>query len=104
MARHNFALSAEAGLTVLNWSKLAQGTVGTGDVVAWSGTKGLFGGAVAVGLRDIRFNQTWSPLHAAVLTAAIRDRLAQQVSSGADKIRTRYSGVRLIPRRDGSDP
>lgn len=57
MGRNNFALSAEAGLTVLNWSKLAQGTAGTGDVVAWSGTRGLFGDAVAVGLHDIHFNQ-----------------------------------------------
>lgn len=57
MKKNNFALSAEAGLTVLNWSKLAQGTVGTGDVVAWSATKGLFGDAVAVGVHDIRFNQ-----------------------------------------------
>jgi lipid-binding SYLF domain-containing protein len=57
MKKNNFALSAEAGLTVLNWSKLAQGTAGTGDVVAWSATKGLFGDAVAVGLSDIRFNE-----------------------------------------------
>ncbi|MFS2134460.1 lipid-binding SYLF domain-containing protein [Duganella sp. Dugasp56] len=57
MKKNNFALSAEAGLTVVNWSKLAQGTAGTGDVVAWSGTKGLFGDAVAIGLNDIRFNQ-----------------------------------------------
>lgn len=57
MKKNNFALSAETGLTVLNWSKLAQGTAGTGDVVAWSATKGLFGDAVAVGLNDIRFNE-----------------------------------------------
>ncbi|MYM97010.1 lipid-binding SYLF domain-containing protein [Duganella vulcania] len=57
MKKNNFALSADAGLTVLNWSTLAQGTAGTGDVVAWSGTRGLFGDAVAVGLNDIRFNQ-----------------------------------------------
>jgi lipid-binding SYLF domain-containing protein len=57
MKKNNFALSAEAGLTVVNWSKLAQGTAGAGDVVAWSGTKGLFGDAVAIGLNDIRFNQ-----------------------------------------------
>lgn len=56
MRKNNFALSAEAGLTVVNWSKLAQGMVGSGDVVAWSATKGLFGDAVAVGLHDIRFN------------------------------------------------
>lgn len=57
MKKNNFSLSAEAGLTVVNWSRLAQGSAGTGDVVAWSGTKGLFGDAVAVGVNDIRFNQ-----------------------------------------------
>ena len=58
MKKNNVALSADAGLTVLNWSKLAQGTAGTGDVVAWSGTKGLFGDVAAVGVNDIRFNQS----------------------------------------------
>lgn len=58
MKKNNFALSAEAGLTVINWSRLAQGTAGTGDVVAWSGAKGLFGDAAAVGLSDIRFNES----------------------------------------------
>lgn len=57
MKRTNFSLSAEAGLTVINWSKLAMGTAGTGDVVAWSGTKGLFGDAVAIGLTGVRFNE-----------------------------------------------
>lgn len=57
MQKNNFSLSAEAGLTVVNWSRLAQGSAGTGDVVAWSGAKGLFGDAVAVGVNDIRYNQ-----------------------------------------------
>lgn len=57
MKKNNFTLSAEAGLTVLNWSRLAQGTAGTGDVVAWSGARGLFGDAVAVGINDIHYNQ-----------------------------------------------
>lgn len=57
MKKNNFSLSAEAGLTVVNWSKLAQGTAGTGDVVAWSASKGLFGDVVTVGLNDVRFNQ-----------------------------------------------
>lgn len=57
MKKNNFSLSAEAGLTVVNWSKLAQGSVGSGDVTAWSGTKGLFGDVAAVGLNDIRYNQ-----------------------------------------------
>ena len=57
MKKTNFSLSAEAGLTVVNWSKFAMGSAGTGDVVAWSGTKGLFGDAAAVGLTGIRFNE-----------------------------------------------
>ena len=43
MKKNNFSLNAAAGLTVINWSKMAQGTVGIGDVVA-------------VGLSDIRCN------------------------------------------------
>lgn len=54
--KNNFALSADAGLTVVDWSKMAQGEAGAGDVVAWSGTKGLFGSA-AIGVQDIRYNQ-----------------------------------------------
>ncbi len=57
MQKNAFALNAEAGLTIVNWSKLAQGGIGNGDVVVWAGTKGLFGNLVAVGVSDIRFNQ-----------------------------------------------
>lgn len=58
MKKNNFTLSADAGLTVVNWSRLGHGMAGTGDVVAWSSAKGLFGDAVAVGINDIRFNQS----------------------------------------------
>lgn len=54
--KNNFSLSADAGLTVVDWSKVAQGNVGGGDIVAWSATKGLFGNA-AIGVQEIRFNQ-----------------------------------------------
>lgn len=54
--KNNFSLSADAGLTVINWAKIAQGSTGEGDVVAWSGTKGLFGNVVTLGVNDIRFN------------------------------------------------
>lgn len=53
-----FSLSADAGLTVLNWSKLAQGAVGEGDVIAWASTSGLYGNVATVGLNGIRFNPT----------------------------------------------
>lgn len=55
--KNNFSLSADAGITVINWTKVAQGSTGEGDVVAWSGTKGLFGNVASLGVNDIRFNQ-----------------------------------------------
>lgn len=58
MKRNNLSLTAEAGLTVVNWARLAQGSVGTGDIIAWTNTKGLFGDVATVGVNDIRFNQT----------------------------------------------
>jgi lipid-binding SYLF domain-containing protein len=54
--KNNFSLSAEAGLTVVNFNKTAQGTAGAGDVVAWSGTRGLFGNIATLEVRDIHFN------------------------------------------------
>jgi lipid-binding SYLF domain-containing protein len=54
--RNNFSLSADAGITVLNFARMAQGTT-TGDVVAWSGSTGLFGNAATVAVNDIRYNQ-----------------------------------------------
>lgn len=55
--KNNFSLSADAGITVINWTKVAQGSTGEGDVVAWSGTKGLFGNVATLGINDIHFNQ-----------------------------------------------
>ncbi len=55
--KNNFSLSADAGITVINWAKLAQGSTGGGDAVAWSGAKGLFGNVATLGANDVRFNQ-----------------------------------------------
>lgn len=54
--RNNFSLSADAGLTIVNFARMAQGST-AGDVVAWSGSKGLFGNAATVGINDVRYNQ-----------------------------------------------
>lgn len=54
--RNNFSLSADAGLTVMNYARMAQGTT-AGDVVAWSGSKGLFGNAATIAIDGIRYNQ-----------------------------------------------
>lgn len=56
MQNNNFSLNAEAGLTVVNWSGKAQASAGKGDVVIWSDTEGLFGGATA-SVTDINFDE-----------------------------------------------
>lgn len=55
--KNNFSLSADAGLTVINWSRQAQGNAGAGDIVVWSGTKGLFGNVATLAVSDIRYNE-----------------------------------------------
>jgi lipid-binding SYLF domain-containing protein len=73
MQKNDFSLNADAGLTVVNWNKMAQGSVGTGDVVVWSDTKGLFANVVSIGVRDIRFNenQTKAYYHQAVVVTDV---------------------------------
>jgi lipid-binding SYLF domain-containing protein len=56
MQNNKFALNANAGLTIVNWSKQAERDAGRGDVVVWADAKGVFGG-VAVAINDIRFDR-----------------------------------------------
>lgn len=56
MQNNKFSLGANAGLTVVNWSKQAERDAGRGDVVVWAEAKGVFGG-VAVAINDIRFDR-----------------------------------------------
>jgi lipid-binding SYLF domain-containing protein len=53
---NNWSLNAEAGLTIVNWSGKAQGSVGKSDVTIWSNTKGLLG-SLAISVTDIRYDQ-----------------------------------------------
>jgi lipid-binding SYLF domain-containing protein len=57
LKKTNLSLNAKAGLTILNWSKLLQDSAGTGDIVAWADTKGLFGDLATVEVNGIRFSQ-----------------------------------------------
>lgn len=54
--RNNFSVNATAGITILDWTKVAVGSSGPGDAVAWSGAKGLFGDVASIGINDMRFN------------------------------------------------
>ncbi|HWA84953.1 MAG TPA: lipid-binding SYLF domain-containing protein, partial [Opitutus sp.] len=50
---NNFSLTADAGLSVVTWSRRAQADLGRGhDVIVWSDTAGLLGN-VSVGVADI---------------------------------------------------
>lgn len=57
LQRNSFSVSADAGLTVRNWKKVARGTVGKGDVIAWSSAKGIFADVAAVSVDDIRYDE-----------------------------------------------
>lgn len=59
LKKNSVSLSASAGLTVVNWNKMAQRSTNAeaGDVIAWSDTKGLFGNAATLELNGIRFSQ-----------------------------------------------
>lgn len=57
LKKTSISLNATAGLTILNWSKMVQGSAGAGDVVAWSDTKGLFGDVATVELNGVRYSQ-----------------------------------------------
>ena len=55
--KNSFSLSADAGLTIIDWSKMAHGSVGVGDVVVWAEAKGFYGNLASIGINDIRFNE-----------------------------------------------
>lgn len=50
-----FSLNADVGLTLVNWSVTASGE--TGDIVAWSSNRGLFGNAAAASVSGLRFSK-----------------------------------------------
>jgi lipid-binding SYLF domain-containing protein len=56
MQNNNWSLNADSGLTIVNWSKKAQGSVGKGDVTVWADTEGLLGD-LAVSVSDINFDE-----------------------------------------------
>jgi lipid-binding SYLF domain-containing protein len=84
--RNNFSLNADAGLTVVNFARMAQGST-VGDVVAWSGTKGLFGNAATVGINDIRYNQNLTEAYYGKPTTAPQAIDGTEINAQADALR-----------------
>lgn len=57
--KSKWSLNGSAGLAVVKYSAGAEGSVGDGDVVLWSGVEGLFGGA-SVGVDNIRADEKYN--------------------------------------------
>lgn len=88
---NNFSLNADAGLTLMDWSKAAQGSVGKGDVILWSDTEGLFaGGAISVSdvFSDDDANQEYY-----TRTTNADQILSGQVDSGSNKDGEKLKGM-----------
>ncbi|MFC0254551.1 lipid-binding SYLF domain-containing protein [Massilia consociata] len=56
MQNNKFALNADAGLTLVDWSRKGEGSAGWGNITVWSDTEGLFGGA-AINVSDIDYDE-----------------------------------------------
>jgi len=84
--RNNFSLSADAGLTVVNFARMARGST-AGDVVAWSGSKGLFGNAATVGINDVRYNQRVTEAYYGKPMTALQAIDSTETNAQADALR-----------------
>lgn len=84
--RNNFSLSADAGLTVVNFARMAQGST-AGDVVVWSGNKGLFGNAATVGVNDVRYNQRLTEAYYGKPMTALQAIDSTETNAQADALR-----------------
>jgi len=56
MQNNKFSLNANAGLTVVDWSKKGAGAAGWGNITAWADTEGLFGGA-SLSVADVDYDE-----------------------------------------------
>ena len=84
--KNSFSLNADAGITVVNFARIAQGTT-AGDVIAWSGAKGLFGNAVTIGINDVRFNERLTDAYYGRPTTAQQAIDASEIDAQADALR-----------------
>lgn len=78
--KNSFNLSADAGLTVVKWSRDKAGEAGSSDVLAWSGTEGLFGNVATLAINDVHFNRKANQTYYGKLVTA-QDVLSGKVSN-----------------------
>jgi lipid-binding SYLF domain-containing protein len=97
--RNNFSLSADAGLTVVNFARMAQGST-AGDVVVWSNNKGLFGNAATVGVNDVRYNQRLTEAYYGKPMTAMQVLDSTEVNTQADALR-KVLGSPSMPAKSG---
>lgn len=97
-SENNFSLNADAGLTVVNWSKRAQASAGKGaDVIAWSDTEGLYGD-LAVSATDIFWdgeaNKAFYPQ-----TASAKDIITGKVQTppAAQQLKSEFAALQSGP-------
>ncbi|PJC98225.1 hypothetical protein GQ37_014320 [Janthinobacterium sp. BJB1] len=55
--RINFSVGADPGLAVANWTRVARGSIGNGNVIAWSSARAIFTDVAAVSVDDIRYDE-----------------------------------------------
>lgn len=84
--KNNFSLSADAGITVVNFARMARGSL-AGDVIAWSGNKGLFGNVATIAVNDIRFNPRLTEAYYGKATTALEALDSVQANPQAEALR-----------------
>ena len=90
--KNNFSLSADAGLTVVNFARMARGST-AGDVIAWSGSKGLFGNAATVAINDIRYNDRLTEAYYGKRLTALQAIDSTETNTQADALRKALGGT-----------
>ena len=53
---NKFSLDAQAGLTIINFSARAKGSLGRGDILLWSNTAGAYAGA-SIAVSDVNYDE-----------------------------------------------
>lgn len=96
--KNNFSLSADAGLTVVNFARMARGST-NGDVVAWTGNKGLFGNVATLAINDIRFNANVTEAYYGKPTTAMQAIDSSEANPQADALRKVLASPATPPGR-----